>query len=1003
MKRIFSGSKSPDGLPKSPINSPNIGKSILKTSGTFNQDNLTSKSAVSPELVPILTLLTAHTHRRYHEGVLLFLQDLKGDGSVGGRKWKEVYAVLIGTQLALWDAQELAELNQAERLDINKVSAKLKEAVSKPTYINFTDSTIKPLGAGDRAVTESGKKLENVLIVSSTLKNRYFLQFSNKDSFNEWHAALRLSLYECASLQMAYTGAFLSSRSAKLSDIKVLLADVKYDYEDWVSVRFGAGMPWKRCYAVISQPTKKNSLGEINFYESDKKIKKSNSMAKVISAEFLYAIYPSAVQLIDDSTIIKLEGKISFNKKEDPQDTTVFIMPEKHNAVPGYDTVIRFLLPAFNAFKLYGRPKKLKADKRDQDSLIFALPVLPHIYYLEVSDLIQLSSSMSSIGWDNREWWNQIRGVLQRKLNEGSSGCGSIVEASTFLGSPLLGSNDLFDTSKSIASPRSVSQPLMSGKPGSASNSSESLTNSKDRSRGSPSKGSNQRRIVSEKASSQAKPANYVPTIPPLPNNQNQRNFQPSVPAQHINNARDTNKSGKPRDLNIVDSNFNAYGKDHLTVKQDDSKKLSVASDLASLIEKYSDDELEHMTGNEVQGRNYNKLDRRFNDANPRQRGENDASSDEISEMARSINEFGFEHPQKVMKGNFGSSGTLPIQDGPDESNLFDPDYLVQDEAMSIGHNDAYGDFNNPYSSKFKGELVSPKIGNNPLPYPAEGGDTPTKQEKTSNNHLNAMENTNLPVNPYDKPKNIVPNKQAGYPSQSVQRPSNDLGNSAPVKPGYANARPNMHTPPPQGVRTGAPSGSYVSPNNKMGYANGPNPQQMYRPPAREQFNSGSPNVRGNFSSPVIGQQSPMNPQQHNMRPPPGPGTNQMRMSPGSPNMPGQGYPSQQPPYPQNMPMQRPMGGHPQNMPMPPYGYNNAPPNQMGGYGYNQRPGFGSPQYPMPNGGMPTGVQGAMGRGPMPQWGQGQAPGGKQRAKVKGGFSQFMPPSNTATNPYSNQ
>ena len=223
----------------------------------------------------------------------------------GGEK---VYAVLIGSQLALWNARELSA---------DEKTADFRRFVSKPTYINFTDANIMPVEAVKAVIQNSGaKKLENMLVVSTTLKNRYFLQFGSKEAFDKWSAAIRLSLYENKSLHQAYTGAFLSSRGARLSDIKVLLAHTKYDYGDWVSVRFGAGMPWKRCYAVISQQgPKKNSTGRIQFYENEKKAKKGHEIAVLTAANAIYAVYPSSPQLIDESTIIKVEGVMRFEKR----------------------------------------------------------------------------------------------------------------------------------------------------------------------------------------------------------------------------------------------------------------------------------------------------------------------------------------------------------------------------------------------------------------------------------------------------------------------------------------------------------------------------------------------------------------------------------------------------------------------------------------------------------------------------------------------------------------
>ncbi|SCU96625.1 LADA_0H01904g1_1 [Lachancea dasiensis] len=408
-----------------------------------------STSAIPPELAPIVTLLSAQAHRRYHEGIFLILKDLNSDGSPAARTWKEVYGVLIGTQLALWDARVLAE--NGDRPE------ELMRATSKPTYINFTDASFRPLDPKEAVIADGKKQLKNTIVVSTTLKNRYFLQFSDKEAFAQWHASFRLSAFEFTSLQEAYTGAFLSSKGAKLGDIRVILADTKFDYEDWVSVRFGAGMPWKRCYAVISQPLKKSKskriCGEINFFENDKKTKKVQAMTTVKDASAIYALYPSSPVLIDTSTMIKLEGHVAFGKKDTPTPTDIFIMPEKHHAVPGYDTIIRFLIPAMNAFQLYGRPKRLIADRHDLNSLLFGLPTLPRVHFLQKEDILSFAGSQSNMTWSVLEWRSAIKNVLLKKIGQGYTGCGSSEGLNGALASPAIGSNELFDSSPIQTSP----------------------------------------------------------------------------------------------------------------------------------------------------------------------------------------------------------------------------------------------------------------------------------------------------------------------------------------------------------------------------------------------------------------------------------------------------------------------------------------------------------------------------------------------------------------------
>ncbi|CAH2352935.1 CCR4-NOT transcriptional complex subunit Caf120p [[Candida] railenensis] len=381
---------------------------------------------LSPELVPIVTLLSSQSHRRYHEGIFMLYYDLNGDGKPADREWKEVYGILTGNQLAYWDAANLAEFR-------NNPEA-LLEASSKPNYINFTDSVYNAM----KSLPAAKQNLENVIIVSTTLKNRYIIQFKTYGDLTKWYSALRLANYEYSSLQMAYTGALLSARGSRLSDIRTVLAEKRFDHEDWVSIRYGSGMAWKRCYAVVEPSTNKKkhfTPGRILFFESEQK-KKKQLMAVVSNASSVSAVYPQSPKLIDHSTMLKLEGYINFkspsvttkvSKKtlEDFKNTSIFMMPEEHSAVPGFDTLIRFLIPLLDSFGLYGRPTRLKADRIDPDSLLFGLPTLPHVHFLEMADVDPLTNRQDFLAWDVKQWTNELKSIMKGKLDRGYEGCGS--------------------------------------------------------------------------------------------------------------------------------------------------------------------------------------------------------------------------------------------------------------------------------------------------------------------------------------------------------------------------------------------------------------------------------------------------------------------------------------------------------------------------------------------------------------------------------------------------
>lgn len=430
-KRFTSGSSNVGSPPKEDLRSVST-----------NLDDL------SPELVPIVTLLSSQSHRRYYEGIFMLYYDLNGDGKPADREWKEVYGILTGNQLAYWDAANLASFKNS-----NNPHALLENA-SKPNYINFTDSVFNAM----KVLPAAKQNLENVIIVSTTLKNRYIIQFKAVSDLNNWYSALRLSNFEYQLLQHAYTGALLSARGSRLSDIKTILAEKRFDHEDWVSIRYGSGMAWKRCYAVIEPSTSKRKSfipGRILFYENDQK-KKKQLMAVVTNSSSVCAVYPQSHQLIDHSTMLKLEGYINFkspsvstkvSKKsiDDFKNTSIFLMPEQHSSVPGFDTLIRFLIPLLDSFGLYGRPKRLKAERLDPDSLLFGLPTLPHVHYLELTDLAGFSNKSDFLTWDVKTWNDNLKSILKTKLNQGYEGCGSargFAGALNTLNSPLSPNDD---------------------------------------------------------------------------------------------------------------------------------------------------------------------------------------------------------------------------------------------------------------------------------------------------------------------------------------------------------------------------------------------------------------------------------------------------------------------------------------------------------------------------------------------------------------------------------
>lgn len=280
--------------------------------------------------------------------------------------------------------------------------------------------------------------LQNVLSISTAGKNRYLLHFNSHHSLIQWTAGIRLAMFEHATLQEAYTGALIAGKGKALNNINIIMERSKLRTADWARVRFGAGTPWRRCWCVITPPDEKEmqklqkqvnkkksaydksrlpiSKGDIKFYDT-KKTKKVRPIATITDAYSAFAIYPQSKPLIDASTLVKVEGSITIHSN--PPSTTegfVFVMPEVHPAVTGFEMMLRWLFPVFDTFGLYGRPGRLVADTADPRSLMFAMPKHRRYGYLEILDISGLILEQGSSSWKESEWRRRMKDLTGKRM-----------------------------------------------------------------------------------------------------------------------------------------------------------------------------------------------------------------------------------------------------------------------------------------------------------------------------------------------------------------------------------------------------------------------------------------------------------------------------------------------------------------------------------------------------------------------------------------------------------
>ncbi|KAH6879107.1 hypothetical protein BKA58DRAFT_436798 [Alternaria rosae] len=373
-----------------------------------------------PELQRIFTFLNSHSNKLYQEGYFLKFHDTDTRGRPApDRRWQEYFVQLVGTILSLWDASALDQAGG--------------DAEVLPTFINLTDAAIHMIPS---MTLKDGKKLDNILSVSTAASNKYLFHFDSYHALTQWTAGIRLAMFEHTTLSEAYTGALIAGKGKTLNNIRMILDRQCAKYEDWVRVRFGAGTPWRRCWCVVSPPDEKEYLkmqklqkkgnayerppilkGDIKFYDTKKVTKKTKAIATVKDAYSCYAIYPQSKPLIDQSTLVKIEGKITIHST--PESTTegfVFVMPESRPAISGFEIMLQYLFPVFDTFSLYGRPKKLIADVLDTRGLMFAMPSDRRYGYLEMWDVVGLINTEGSDKWSERHWRKQLKDLTSTRM-----------------------------------------------------------------------------------------------------------------------------------------------------------------------------------------------------------------------------------------------------------------------------------------------------------------------------------------------------------------------------------------------------------------------------------------------------------------------------------------------------------------------------------------------------------------------------------------------------------
>lgn len=313
----------------------------------------------------------------------------------------------------------------------------------------------------------------------------------------QWTAAIRLAIFENTLLQESYTGSLFAGKGKTINNLSEFLRPTRFVHESWTRVRFRPGTPWRRCWCVITPADEKGHArqqktarkatsayeratplplvpGDVSFYEAPEK-KGTVPLARITQAWAAFAVYPQSFEHIQHSTLLKVEGMIHVSTPDTARkgkvdivscEGSVFVLPEPRPQIAGFEVMLRWLLPVFDTFGLYGRPRRLLADTDNWKSFMFALPLNKleavlalgpdehpenHSFgttnsakrsakgYLTVPDIVGLIKSPGSENWDERTFRQKTKELISNKNDgpqdrPGTGNSQAVVEESNGLG-----------------------------------------------------------------------------------------------------------------------------------------------------------------------------------------------------------------------------------------------------------------------------------------------------------------------------------------------------------------------------------------------------------------------------------------------------------------------------------------------------------------------------------------------------------------------------------------
>ncbi|KAF8349050.1 hypothetical protein F5887DRAFT_879230 [Amanita rubescens] len=374
------------------------------TSNPPSRQPSTSASQLHPEIRSLVQLNVGHAYKIYYSGPLVRRVDRLPDGQKATKDegWTDVWAQLGGTTLSIWDMKQVQEASKQGR-------------EVPPAYINMTDAFIRVLGAVTEPETPTtpAKRYTDILAVNTAGSNLIFFSCPSREALIAWVAALRLSSWEKSRLEEIYTAHLLriTQQVNRVAARDVPSPLIRGKMEGWVRIRIAGQTDWKRLWMAVQagadggRPTsaifdstpgvlKKRRVSDlfsrdpspshagpvVAFYLSNKPKDKKRPLLTLQNVTQAFAVYPERPELINRSTLIKVEGQFAneeLAKEMVGREGWILIMPDLEGGNNQVGEMLKWIIALHDAFGLYGRPHGWTWDPRERASLMFGYPVGP--------------------------------------------------------------------------------------------------------------------------------------------------------------------------------------------------------------------------------------------------------------------------------------------------------------------------------------------------------------------------------------------------------------------------------------------------------------------------------------------------------------------------------------------------------------------------------------------------------------------------------------------------